>query len=173
MADSRNIRGPADAGKLGNVAEGEAAHHEQQSKKNRKPSKMKELNLTSMLDVCFQLLIFFILTASFTVHEGVLPANLPFGQGPETMDEPPETPLNIALSSAGGDDVVIHLEGVPAGFTSFDELYKRLKGMRAVYDEKSPVNIKPAPAVQWGHVINAFNQARRAKFKSINFAQSN
>jgi len=169
----RSIRGSADPRKLKKVEKSETVHHEQSGKKRKKPNKMGDMNLTAMLDVCFQLLIFFILTASFTVGEGILPAFLPFGQGPESQDdEPPEQPLNIVLSSAGGDDIKIMLEGSADALTSFNQLHARLKGLRrTVYDAKSPVNIRPDATVPWKHVVNCFNQAFRAKFENINFAE--
>lgn len=173
MTDSRSPRGKGDPSKLKKVADTETVHHESAEKKKRRGTKkMEQLNLTSMLDVCFQLLIFFILTASFTVTEGILPAALPFGQGTESLEDPPETPINVALSTSGGADVAIHVEGLNKGLTSFEALYGVLAERRGLYGEKTPVNIKPGRAVQWQHVMNAFNQARRAKFKSVNFAVS-
>jgi biopolymer transport protein ExbD len=35
---------------------------------------------------------------------------------------------------------------------------------------KVPVMIMPAVNVRWEHVVNAFNQAVRAKFKKIGFS---
>ncbi len=173
MSTQQPIRGAADPRKLKSVSDSQTVHHEQTGKKQKKTNKMADLNLTSMMDVCFQLLIFFILTASFTVGEGILPAYLPFGQGPSTSeDEPPEQPLNIVLSSAGGDDIKIMIEGSADALTSFKSLYSRMQDLRrTVYDEKSPVNIRPDANVPWKHVVNCFNQAIRAKFKSVNFAQ--
>ncbi len=173
MSDQKNIRGSADPRKLKKVEKSETVHHDTPRKKQKKQNKVADMNLTAMLDVCFQLLIFFILTASFTVGEGILPAYLPFGQGPSTNDdEPPEQPLNIVLSSAGGDDIKIMLEGSADALTSFKQLYARLKGLRkTVYDEDSPVNIRPDANVPWKHVVNCFNQGVRARFKNVNFAQ--
>ena len=37
---------------------------------------------------------------------------------------------------------------------------------------KTPVVIEPRGDVPWEHVVNAFNQAVRAKFKKIGFATS-
>ncbi|MBI1371079.1 MAG: hypothetical protein GC162_20815 [Planctomycetes bacterium] len=157
----------------------ETVHHESRSKKPAQ-SGVTELNLTSMLDVCFQLLIFFILTASFAVGEGILPADLPAGQGKASKDEPPQGQLKIFLRSLGGDDVSIQLEGSPTPPGNALELYAMLKSIQngpdnpsAPYNPDDPVIIKPDGTVKWKHVVNTFNAAVRAKFTNVNFAQPN
>jgi biopolymer transport protein ExbD len=172
--DSDKLKAGAD--KLKMVADTETVHHDTNAKKNRrKPVKMQEMNLTAMLDVCFQLLIFFILTTSFTVTEGLLPAALPFGQGPAQPDEPPESPIRVSIDSAGGEDFSIQVSGHAQKIASWDALYSVLEDRKRDYgaESKTPVEINPGRAVEWQHVMNAFNQARRAKFKMVSFAAVN
>jgi len=179
MADQKkNVRPKGDAKKLASVEDTETVHHKPHKKKV--PKGVKEMNLTSMLDVCFQLLIFFILTASFAVGEGVLPAELPTGQGKASDDEPPQQPIKIFLRSLGGDDVSIQIEGSPTPPTNFRELYSVLRGMQnspqnptAPYNPDDPVIIKPDGTVKWKHVVNTFNAAIKSEYTNVNFAQPN
>ncbi|MBI1373970.1 MAG: hypothetical protein GC159_14705 [Phycisphaera sp.] len=143
-----------------------------------KPHKMGDLNLTSMMDVVFQLLIFFVLTASFAVGEGILPAELPVGQGKQADTDTPKQPIKVLLKSAGGEDVLIQLEGMPTAPADFPELYQTLRSMQvgsggafAVYNKDDPIIIKPDSTVRWGHVVNAFNACVRAKYENINFSE--
>lgn len=154
----------------------ETVHH---VKRGKRPKKMGELNLTSMLDVCFQLLIFFVLTASFAVGEGILSAELPSGQSAQKQDdEPPDTPIKILLKSLGGDSVSIQLEGIPSPPGDFKELQTMLKSMQirgdnpsGIYKPDDPVIIKPDKTVPWGKVVAAFNTAVAARYENVNFAQ--
>ena len=154
-------------------------HHELRSRRKRVHT-IKELNLTSFLDVTFQLLIFFVLTASFVVGEGILPADLPSGRAPVSTDdpEPPSQPIIITLRSLGADEVSIQLEGLATPPVDFNELFLKLAGLQngpsqptAPFNADDPVIIQPDPNVPWNHVVNAFNAAIRAKYSNVNFAQ--
>lgn len=167
-----------DPASLSKVAEGEYVHHEGSSKK-RLPEKIPELNIIPMLDVCFNLLIFFISTAQFAVGEGVLPADLPMGQGKSSASaKPPEQPIVIQIVNLGGDSISIQLEAVPTPPASFNELYKTLMSLKNTpsnpsgpFNADDPVIIRPDGAVKWGHIVNAFNAAVRARYTNVSFAQ--
>ena len=163
--------------------EGPVAHHHEmvsheKLSRKRLPKKMPELNIVPMLDVCFNLLIFFISTASFAVSEGVLPANMPVGQGAKGADKAPEQPIKIMLRSLGGESLAIELEGTAVAINNFGDLFDKLKSMQhsdsnpnGIYSADDPVIITPEGNVQWGHVVNAFNAAIRARFTKVNFMQ--
>jgi biopolymer transport protein ExbD len=163
------------------IKDSETVHHQQTStKKNKRPQGVGELNLTSMLDVTFQLLIFFILTASFAKGEGILPADLPAGPSAQSSEdpEPPEQPLNIMLRSLGGQDISIEVEGMSSPPANFNELHQKLKSVQrtdsnptAPFAPDDPVIIHPDQTVGWGHVVNAFNAAIRAEYSNVHFAQ--
>jgi biopolymer transport protein ExbD len=158
---------------LDKVEKTQTVHHKKQRASTG--GNVKELNLTSMLDVTFQLLIFFVLTASFAVGEGLLPATLPAGSGVADPAEAPQQPVNITLLSRGLGEVTISVEGAPA-MGNFSELYAWLNTQhvrRGGYiEEDTPIIIKPDAEVPWDHVVNAFNAAVRAKFTNVNFAQA-
>lgn len=151
-------------------------HESPRMRRDLPPAKM-QLNLTSMIDVIFQLLIYFVITANFTMDEGVLTARLPEeGQASKAspLDEP-QTPLFITIASAGVADYQIRLEGIPEAPNSFEGLSRLLKELAAggVFDpEKKPIVIRPDFQVRWQHVVNAFNAAVAARYKNVRFAQA-
>jgi len=155
------------------------AHHaSQRSKRALLPASM-QLNLTAMIDVIFLLLIYFVVTASFTVGEGVITANLPRGGSAPSTDKPPDKPLNVLLRSAGTSGVSVSVEGMQRArsFTELIELLERLqydpKRARAgVYKPDNPVVIKPDGQVRWQHVVNGFNAAVAARYTNVSFSQA-
>lgn len=180
MAADVKHRQTAQVDDLKNVEQTETVHHETKSRKPK--GGIRQLNLTSMLDVCFQLLIFFVLTANFAIDEGVLPANLPQGNPPEPVDvEPPPDPLKIVLHAAGANKngvtiFVDRSETISDG--NFDRLFQRLKGWRydpatntgGQYESDNPIIIKAMKDVQWAHVVSTFNAATRARYENVSFA---
>lgn len=169
----------AKADHLDNVEATDTVHHK---KKKDMETGVRQLNITSMLDVCFQLLIFFILTANFAIDEGVLAADMPQGVPPEPtqVQEPPKDPIIIVLRSVG-EDCGIWIENgrsIPNG--DFQELFKILNGWRydasenpgGRFESDNPIVIKPMPNVEWGHVVSAFNAVVRAKYSAVSFAQA-
>ena len=57
-----------------------------------------ELKMTSMIDVVFLLLIYFVITASFAVGEGVITAQFPVGTGEADPLDPPKNPIKIIVT---------------------------------------------------------------------------
>lgn len=137
-----------------------------------------QLNLTSMIDVIFLLLIYFVVTASFTVGEGVITARLPAGTGMVPRDtRPPERPLNVVLKSTGFADCFIAIDGA-GPINNFGELagtlialqYDPPQGRSGVYRPDNPVLIRPDGQVRWQHVVNAFNATVKARYSNVAFA---
>ena len=163
-----------------NVADEPTVHH-QSNRQRRDVAKTKmQLNLTSMIDVIFQLLIYFVITASFAVGEGVIAANLPGqGQGTSTA-EPPKTPLKIVIASRGQHSYQLRIDGIsqaPANFKSLSELLQSIqhdpqRGRSGAYPPDNPIMITPDSTVRWQHVVDAFNAAVAARYSNISFAQA-
>lgn len=157
----------------------ETVHHEMRSKKKKKGNKVAELNLTSMLDVCFQLLIFFVLTVNFTLDEGILRADLPKGSGqPSKKKDPPKSKTFIDLNTEGVDGVAISIKDHDQVFgDDFELLYTTLRdagpagGGGGYLEADSPMIISSFKAVQWRYTVAAFNACVRAKFEDVRFAQ--
>ncbi|MBB6430569.1 ExbD/TolR family protein [Algisphaera agarilytica] len=162
-------------------------HRSTRQRRGRRPAMVGELNLTSMIDVIFQLLIFFVVTANFMIDEGVLSAKLPQGAGsPTASDELPREKITIRLMSDPSDDALVSIERGPVGspirYASFGELAADLDRLRydpdgsrldGIYEPDNPVLIEPQGTVRWQHVVNAFNAAISAKYTNVSFARSN
>ena len=136
-------------------------------KSRKRSSKVQDLNLTSMMDVCFLLLTFFLLTLTFTPFEGALGLPL-LGAGPPHEHEiPPPVGPHLIMETDGVHGVKMHFIGDEAPFTGFAELYDRLVRLNeSVYGPGSPLLIRPHAQVSWKHVVDALNQAKRADFNA-------
>lgn len=168
------------------LGESEVVHHVSQRQKRNKRTLdggSMQLNLTSMIDVVFQLLIYFVVTSNFAVGEGIITAKLPTGPGtPQPENKPPNKPLKIVVKSGGaiGTGYSVHIEDVAGRPSSFAELgdtliqlqYDPTRGLNGFFKPDNPVIIKPGASVRWQHVVNAFNAAVRARYSNVSFAQA-
>lgn len=156
-------------------------HHQSlRKKRGRKKAEITDLNLTSMIDVIFQLLIYFVVTASFMIDEGILTAKLPVGAGsPEDQDELPPEKITIELTSGEGETTVAIQRGRQS-YDSFGQLAEDLNRLRydpdigqidGIYEADNPVIIEPTGFVRWQHVVNAFNAAIAAKYTNVSFSE--
>ncbi len=166
---------PVPATSLSSQTDESVVGHASPRMKRELPQTRMQLNLTSMIDVIFQLLIYFVITANFTMDEGVLTARLPEeGNAPvESTLEPPDPPLFISVASAGLEHYQIRLEGFPEAPNDFVGLGRMLKDLavtRTFDPEKKPIVIKPDAQVRWQHVVNTFNAAVGAEYKKVSFA---
>ena len=154
------------------IEDSDTTHYvSERKKRGRKEAKLQP-PLTPMIDVTFQLLLYFLLTSTFAKDEGQIPGTLPGGGTP-----PPETliPIRIVLSPIGVnfENAQYELAGL-APIIKAEELAVVLKGkaqaLGTARREKIPVVVKADPSVRWEYVVEAFNAARNAKFKRIGFA---
>jgi biopolymer transport protein ExbD len=138
------------------------------------------INFTSMIDVVFLLLVYFVVTANFATDEGVLSAKLPASPGLSRASVgPPKRPLRIVVSSAGRHGYRIRIDGIGTAPGDFAQLAQSLtelqydpeRGLRGPYKDDHPVIIEPDGAVRWQHVVNAFNAAIKARYRNVSFAR--
>ncbi|MCC5829855.1 MAG: biopolymer transporter ExbD [Phycisphaeraceae bacterium] len=155
--------------------------HEGQARQRNRPgvrSTSMQLNLTAMIDVVFQLLIYFIVTANFALDEGLLTAQLPErGQGVAATSEEARR-IDIHITSFGAGDPLAYTIRVEPGIgrpRNFTELRTHLQqAKQGEYTEETPVIIHADATVRWQHVVNAFNAAaEQAGFRSVGFAMEN
>lgn len=150
-------------------------HHEARPKKKVNPTKM-ELNMTSMIDVVFQLLIYFIITSNFVPGEGIITATMPSGTGSAADVPKLEQPIKIIVSSRGETGYRLDVDKSSIAPSTFGDLGKLLEGMRedkgGAFSADNPIIIQPGGDVRWQHVVNAFNAALRARYKNIAFGQA-
>lgn len=142
----------------------------------RRPS--MQLQLTSMIDVIFLLLIYFVVTATFVQDEGVLTTKLPaIGQSSQVSELPTlSSEMVIQLIPDGPSGVQIRVDS--QAVASFTELFEVVKGLQdspqsiGIYAADDPVKIKPEPQVRWEYVVNAMNAAVRAGYSNVQFSPS-
>ena len=139
------------------------------------------VNLTPMIDVVFQLLIYFLLATNFALGEQVFRLDLPDRGGSQQASDPfevPEEPLRILVesNSPGADGLRIRIEGPYPQPESLEELEQFLTDNRAegglgYFLEDHPVDIVPRESTNWGHVVDVFNATVRAGYLKVRFSE--
>ena len=136
----------------------------------RRPPSHLQPPLTPMIDVTFQLLLFFLLTMRFALPEGQLPADLPRLEAPAAGAAPLE-PVRVRVDrTEAGLRIDISRYHLAPG--SFGELHAALADLRERFGSGEPlVVIEPGPGATWADALNAYNEARRAMFVTIAFGR--
>jgi biopolymer transport protein ExbD len=135
-----------------------------------------QLNLTPMIDVIFNLLIFFVVGTRFAEVEGLLASELPAAPAQGVQAAIPLMPIRVRLAPdpAGSDGCLIRIDNtalVPRNFLDLREVLIKLKGEHTGFESDTPIVIIADEAVQWQHVVNAFNAGKAAGYQSISFGQ--
>lgn len=155
------------------VSDEQIVHHVSTRKKRKKGvgGEDMQLQMTSMIDVVFLLLIYFVITANFTVDEGTLLATMPGNSAQDRPDEDLDPPVNIELTSA--DDGVtyrIRVDGQEPANASALAAYMKQRVAQGQMAKDDVVQIKPQGVVRWQHVVNVFNACVSAELESVGFA---
>ena len=130
---------------------------------------ISENTMTSMIDVVFLLLIFFVCAATGQIRESLLPADLAAGSAASTVTVERPQPVDevwIYLSVGADSQPVMKLNGTE--YESFDALKETLLALAEVSPE-CPVVLDIAPDVDAGQMIRVYDTCRAARFTSINF----
>lgn len=125
--------------------------------------------MTPLIDVVFQLLIFFICASTGHMRELLLRADLHSGAVGAASAPDQELPLGevwIRLKRTA-DKTAVFLEG--REFTDLNELDSTLRSLAAAAVE-IPVILDIADDVPLGDVIHVYDRCRAARFRSVNFA---
>ena len=141
------------------------------------------LNLTSMIDVVFLLLVYFMVATDFTEGEEIYKLDLPVREGAVAPDpfELDEMPLVVTVRSIGKgpQDLVIQLKGPYPEIINPHELAEMLKKRKisvtnpyGLFEADHPILIDPLPQARWGHVIEVFNAPALAGYTNISFQDS-
>ncbi|MDR3182955.1 MAG: biopolymer transporter ExbD [Planctomycetaceae bacterium] len=135
-----------------------------------RPPQMPGLNMTSMIDVVFLLLVFFVCTADFAEPEENLPADAsqaaqPLLSGTDTAETTAE--LDTVHVEITYQDVPLwKVEGGEyRTLQEVQDILRRLKDVQA----DIPVIIEPAANVPMEHVINLYDVCRRIGLINIKF----
>jgi biopolymer transport protein ExbD len=136
------------------------------------------LSITPMIDVVFQLLIYFLLTAGFMGNERHLRAEMPPEQreaarGRDLSLE--SEPLVIRVSRRGGSARIELGAGLTAPRDSAD-LERILRDAmvsperpRGFFASDHPIRIAAEPDVPWQDVVEVFNAVVAAGYRSVAF----
>jgi len=147
------------------------------------------VNLTSLIDVTFLLLIYFMVATNMTMGEEAYRMDLPDRSAisansqhdPFSLDQ---EPLRIVVASTGPrfDDYHLSIDGPYQQPTTFEELMVFLRksqindenaGSVMLFEPKHPIIIQPSRGARWEHAIEAFNAAARARYTNITFGKAN
>ena len=148
-------------------------------RRTRTASGRMGVNLTPMIDVVFQLMIYFLLATNFALGDQVFKLDLPERGSAESRDpfEIPEEPLRILVGSdeANGEAIDLTIEGPYPQPDSLQSLEQFLVESRAganggYFLEDHPLEIVPGETTRWEHVVDVFNAAIRAGYLKVRFA---
>jgi biopolymer transport protein ExbD len=143
--------------------------HIRRKRKNDPPSLRYVPNVVPLIDVLFLLLLFFLLNSHFRQAEGDIPGSLPSAQLRLAGGILKETVLTIRPVGLDRLRAVYEIDdGLP--IEEAGELFNQLQARKAgLASEESPLVLSPVGDVRWKFVVEAYNQAYRAKFRNITF----
>ena len=129
-----------------------------------------DVAMTPMIDVVFQLLIFFICTASFQAAEELLPmglaAQVESGAGGSNPTEPELERIIVRATQAGGE-TQWEIHGRPA--ISLHAVRQALEQI-AQADRSRPITLDVSGDVPLGDMIDAYDICRLVGLAKIEFA---
>jgi len=116
-----------------------------------------EIPTSSMADIAFLLIIYFMVTTTFTATRG-----LDFAL-PDDDDSPPvvEKQESVLIEIRPGGQIFVDQKPMQV-----DQILDYLKPKLEV-NPKKPVIIKPDPASAYGHMVTVLDELRQAKEKGI------
>jgi len=132
--------------------------------RERKPRKQVDLNVTSLVDVLFLLLIFFTLTSTFK-RAGEIELNLPRSTTAVPAGSANSKPLDVVLTEHG----TLLLDGAP---TTFDGLLPKLRTAAQQQPDRE-VMIDAEEHVGHGQVVRLLDAVRAAGFKGVSIGVRN
>lgn len=137
--------------------------------------KLPEMQMTPMIDVTFQLLIFFMVGMQIKIPEGILNSYLPKDRGvgmPQDEDDitPPEVKIRLEKNKVASTDenVVVDIYFEQYSCKDIQDLEDKL--VRLGQELSSiPVVIDGGPEVPFSYVLGTLNACVKARFTQISF----
>ena len=132
---------------------------------------------TGMIDVVFNLLIFFVVITTATQREGVLPGDLPAQSWNQTATDVPALPIRVNIYAGKSfDDCQLELLGSDQRPGSFRQLYEILLSMHiskaGLYEPDNPVVLSLGTGVSVDQMVKTYNAVVLAGFTNIQFTRS-
>jgi biopolymer transport protein ExbD len=131
-----------------------------------------EIAMTPMIDVVFQLMIFFICTASFQMAENVLPTSLAVTGGtgtPNPVEVEPDLERGLVQATRTGGQTRWIINERPCD--SLSDVRGVLQAVVGI-DRSLPVILDVQPEVPLGDMIDLYDLCRLVGFERIQFAAS-
>ena len=127
-------------------------------------SKAPTLALTSMLDVIFLLLCFFVTASVYSQWESEISIQLPSA---ETSDEPNRLPGEVIVNVTESGNV--RLNGMNV---ELSDLEKRLSKLSKIYPDQSVI-IRADRVTKYEHLVKVIDTCRKAGVWNFSLATSN
>jgi biopolymer transport protein ExbD len=137
-------------------------------RRRNSPEPAERQDLTSMIDVVFLLLVFFVCTMSFRVIEGKIDTELPKNSGPNsgpTLDLLEPLAIHIALESKRSSGFTVHIGGQ---VRDIDRLAGVVAGAVAQVPEIR-VHLSTGVGVTYGHVVAVIDEVLLGGITQIHF----
>ena len=128
--------------------------------------------VTPMVDVVFQLLVFFVLASGGRIAERTLSTALSAGAVASTVplptpaEQPAEVWLHLQRDTLDHKTTLRVSDGPKSDLVGLPQTLSAVKGV----DPTSSVILDVRGNVPWGDVIQVYDACRAAKFRAINFA---
>jgi len=147
----------------------------------KEPDPIK-IDFTSMIDVTFLLLIFFVVTLKFKVLEGRLDASLPKDMGTSSRASEPIEKINVILlvSDPGKldkdkkDPKLVKYYDRKIRYEVGTQVYRSLTDLQAFLamqnKEETPITIDPRMGIINEDVMQVLDVVIREKFAKVSFA---
>jgi biopolymer transport protein ExbD len=148
--------------------------------KNKQPRIQEanlELNMTPMIDVIFQLIIFFMCSIHFKSLEGKLYAYMPLDKGPRATKqiEPPIDEIRIRLSYAESSPLMARVRLGEIDFHDWGALERHLQNLAPGLVTPDGLNVIPVKIDAEGNVpaqvvVSVLNLCKKAGVQKTEFA---
>jgi biopolymer transport protein ExbD len=144
-----------------------------------RPDATVGVNMTSMIDVVFLLLVYFLVATDFRTGEEIYRLDLPARGAAADPFDLRDDPLRIELAQTSDGHAVIRLDGPYEQPTSFETLRGFLATQRVgaasiggLFETTHPIIIAPSRDTTWRWCVEAFNAVARAGYTNITFDEA-
>ena len=144
----------------------------------REDTEVTRLNMTPMIDVVFQLLVFFLCSMKFRTLDMKIEAQLPNVGSIPIVCPPPPPAAEVRLRRAGAGPAEVRVGAATIGDVALGSTWDRLHDhLVAVHRRASDAGIgdrligevDAAPGVATGHVVRALDVLRGAGIDDVRF----
>jgi biopolymer transport protein ExbD len=130
-----------------------------------------ELQIAPLIDVCFLLLFFYILTCKPEQPEGTLPSSLP---GTAALDEPIEIPDEQRLTVLANGQILVNEQPLDSASSrdlpQLRNFLSRLRDSAQAHSGKPLVTIEAADSLPHQRLLEVLNACTQAGIGSVSFS---